>query len=370
MGLHQDLLTLASRHETGISFAEFMRSALYHPEEGYYAAPKPIGRGGDFFTSVSVGPCFAFLLARHILNIRAALFPDTSMDVVEQGAHDGQLSADLLTQTSPPAAWSHHIVEPNPRFREVQSARLGESARIVPSLADTSPLQGVFLCNELLDAFPVRRLRFEKGRWREIRVVAASGRLSEATFDLPFPATGRWTWLPIEATPGFETEVCEEIGPWLDELTAAMPRGVALMIDYGGTAAESLLPERADGSVRGYREHRRVQDPLESPGQVDLTADVNFTHVWLEAKDRGWNLIGFADQAQFLTGIAAGFPDPEQFPASLRRQFHTLIHPGFMGRRFRVMALGRGFPEDLKLDGFQFSETARQSLLQTPGSCR
>jgi SAM-dependent MidA family methyltransferase len=81
---------------------------------------------------------------------------------------------------------------------------------------------------------------------------------------------------------------------------------------------------------------------------------VNFTHVWLAAKTRGWDLLGFADQAQFLTGIAAGLPDPEQFPASLRRQFHTLVHPGFMGRRFRVLALARGVPTELRLDGFRF----------------
>lgn len=364
MGLQQDLLDIASRSETGISFAEFMRLALYHPDEGYYAAPKPIGRQGDFFTSVSVGPCFAFLLTQQLLQIRQALFSPSSrpMDVVEQGAHDAQLSLDLLAQSGGTNPWRHRIVEPNPRFRAVQSARLGASATVVGSLAEAAPIEGVFLCNELLDAFPVQRLRFHENRWREIRVIASETSLLEAEFDFPFVPTERWPWLPTQTTPGFETEVCEGIEPWLDELTDAMPKGVVLIIDYGSSASETFLPERADGSVRGYQDHRRVANPLEHPGLVDLTADVNFTHLWIAARARGWQLVGFADQAQFLTGIAAGLPDPEQFPAELRRQFQTLTHPGFMGRRFRVLGLSRGVPTPAALDGFRFSGINAQAL--------
>lgn len=357
MGLQQDLLAIVSRHPTGISFAEFMHAALYDPGSGYYSSPGPIGREGDFFTSVSVGPCFAFLLARQIQQILESLCPHPEFppQVVEQGAHDARLSLDLIAAAGTPCPWRHRIVEPNARFREVQSQRTDGSITIFPSLAEAAPIRGVFLCNELLDAFPVRKLRFGGGRWREIRVVGRDGRLSEEAFDLPFHPAEVWPWLPRAAPPGFTTEVCEGIDPWLDELTAAMERGVALIIDYGGTGSEAFLPERAAGSVRGYHRHQRVADPLENPGSVDLTADVNFTQVWLAARARGWQLAGFADQAQFLTGIAAALPAPETLPGPLRRQFQTLIHPGFMGRRFRVLALTRGTPAPPVLDGFRFS---------------
>ncbi len=47
-----------------LPFAQVMQQALYHPEHGYYGAgPRRIGRQGDFFTSVSVGPLFGRLLA-------------------------------------------------------------------------------------------------------------------------------------------------------------------------------------------------------------------------------------------------------------------------------------------------------------------
>jgi len=354
MGLYQDLLASANRFETGISFAEFMRVALYDPQAGYYSRPRPIGRAGDFFTSVSVGGCFGFLLAQQIRQIQRALAPGGAIDVVEQGAHDGQFTADLIEHAGTGPAWHHQIIEPNPRFREVQSARLGDGVRIIPSLREAAPLTGVYLCNELLDAFPVRRLRFDLGRWREIRIVARGDLLAEATFDLLPGEVDQWPWIPQEAADGFQTEVCPEIDPWLDDLSAAMQRGVALIIDYGSSVTEAFLPERADGSVRGYRDHRLVSDLLDRPGETDLTADVNFTQVRRAAEARGWRFLGFADQAQFLTGIAAGLPDPDRFPASMRRQFQTLVHPGIMGRRFRILGIGKDLPEFV-LDGFRFS---------------
>ncbi|MBI2947958.1 MAG: SAM-dependent methyltransferase [Verrucomicrobia bacterium] len=56
------------RHEIAehgpMPFARFMELALYHPKLGYYEHDgETIGRGGDFFTSVSVGSVFGELLA-------------------------------------------------------------------------------------------------------------------------------------------------------------------------------------------------------------------------------------------------------------------------------------------------------------------
>ena len=44
------------RREGPVSFARFMELALYAPGLGYYERQREIGRRGDFFTSVSVGP--------------------------------------------------------------------------------------------------------------------------------------------------------------------------------------------------------------------------------------------------------------------------------------------------------------------------
>ena len=55
------------RRHGPISFCRFMHQALYHPEFGYYASDrKRIGRKGDFYTNVSVGPLFGQILMQQI----------------------------------------------------------------------------------------------------------------------------------------------------------------------------------------------------------------------------------------------------------------------------------------------------------------
>src|SRR5437764_10738297 len=77
-------------------FAEFMRLALYCPKFGYYEqSPSRIGRSGDFYTSVSTGSLFGELLAFQCAEWLEAL-SGGPFQLVEAGAHDGQLAADIL----------------------------------------------------------------------------------------------------------------------------------------------------------------------------------------------------------------------------------------------------------------------------------
>src|SRR6476659_6233920 len=88
-----------------------MDAALYHPDFGYYArAVQRSGRAGDFFTSVDVGPLFGELLAQQVaemaeittdLKVRSTpgvvqASKSAAFDLVEAGAGNGRLSADLL----------------------------------------------------------------------------------------------------------------------------------------------------------------------------------------------------------------------------------------------------------------------------------
>ena len=102
-----------------IPFARFMELALYHPDAGYYEREATnVGRGGDFFTSVSVGSVFGELLAHRFAGWLEAL-PGAGQ-LVEAGAHDGRLAADVLGwfQRWRPALFTrleYWIMEPSPR---------------------------------------------------------------------------------------------------------------------------------------------------------------------------------------------------------------------------------------------------------------
>src|SRR5213592_1393197 len=102
------------------SFAWFMQQALYHPEHGYYSSGRcAIGRAGDYFTNVSVGPVFGQLLAAQFAEIWERLEKIGDFMIVEQGAHDGHFARYVLefTQRRVPEVFTalrYRIVEPFP----------------------------------------------------------------------------------------------------------------------------------------------------------------------------------------------------------------------------------------------------------------
>ncbi len=80
-----------------LTFARFMELALYHPEAGYYASGRArIGKHGDFYTNVSVGPVFGEILASQFREMWSRLGKPARFALVEQGANDGQLASDIL----------------------------------------------------------------------------------------------------------------------------------------------------------------------------------------------------------------------------------------------------------------------------------
>ena len=127
----------------------------------------------DFYTSVSVGPVFGAILARQIEQIWRIWGEPDDFCVIEQGAHDAQLAADALAELKRlEHDFDYAILEDKPAFREAQRDRLGAKLTFHPKgLEEISQFSNaVFLCNELLDAFPVKRLRLTNGEWRELRV--------------------------------------------------------------------------------------------------------------------------------------------------------------------------------------------------------
>src|SRR5208283_2626300 len=108
-----------------ISFARFMELALYAPGLGYYERQREIGRRGDFFTSVSTGPLFGELLGFQFAQWlgRSGLFD--KLQIVEAGAHEGTLAADILgwmrrRRTDLLARLEYCLIEPSPARRAWQ----------------------------------------------------------------------------------------------------------------------------------------------------------------------------------------------------------------------------------------------------------
>lgn len=347
-----------------IGFDEFMAVSLYHPQGGYYAAAtNRIGRRGDFFTNVSVGPTFGKLLAAQFGEMRELLGNPHDFTLVEQGANDGQLLADILAawQGDPPRII---IVEPLQCLREAQQKTLEAWRDRLTQVARESELPeftGVFFGNELLDAFPVKLLVREEGHWLERRVACEEGRF--LFLDVPF--TGKAPPVADEA-PCFATETCPSLGPWMQTVADRLVRGWVLLVDYGHPAAQRYHPARATGSLAVYRAHQRMDDPLADPGEQDLTAHVDFTAVARAAESCGLQLAGFTDQHHALAALAGkifpAMPAQQLSPDAARemRALRQLLHPESMGTSFKFLALAKS--TTASLTAFRFARDPHREL--------
>ena len=353
-----------------IPFAEFMRLALYCPKYGYYEqAESRIGRAGHFLTSVSIGSLFGELLAFQAAEWLENL-PGGRLQLVEAGAHDGQLAADVLNWFSraQPAllkSMEYWIIEPSACRQAWQKSKLenfADRVRWFQSLAalPRAGVNGIIFSNELLDAMPVRRIGWDasSARWFEWGVTINGSRQGHFVWEkipreagfLAAELVQSGLELPSEmlaALPdGFTLEVCPEAATWWKEAASALKEGKLLTIDYGLESEQFITAERAGGTLRAYYRHHSSADVLGNVGEQDLTAHVNFTQLQRAGEATGLLTEGLFSQERFLTNVAArawqkeaslGARTPEQV-----RQFQTLTHPEHLGRSFSVFLQARG----------------------------
>lgn len=342
-----------------MDFPGFMARALYDPGHGYYArGPGQVGRGGDFFTSVSVGPVFGQLLARRFLRWRRDAGIGGRWRMLELGAHDGTLAADVLAAVAAldPAAYAaleYVIAEPLDTLRACQQVTLrkaGGRVRWVAAAAELAadPLPGIVFGNELLDALPFHVVtRHADGCWHETGVAADPdhpGALAWCDLGpvVDGPLAAALARIDAAALPvGYRTEVRTNHESIHAELALGLECGLAVWFDYGFARAEYYDPARIHGTLRTFSRHVAGEDPLANPGGVDITAHVDFTAVAEDAAVAGFSLACFQSQGAWLVAEARewlmaqeGNPD-----AAAIRQFQTLTHPAHLGAKFHVIEL-------------------------------
>jgi NADH dehydrogenase [ubiquinone] 1 alpha subcomplex assembly factor 7 len=305
-----------------IRFDEFMDLALYGLG-GFYDRP-PVGREGHFVTSPHVHPVFAELLLRAVLDLWERLGRPEPLELVEVGAGDGTLAADvirLLGERQGPAV-DYLAVERSPGAR----ARLAElPVRVSEHVADAGPSAAtVMFANELLDNLPFRRIRGTEDGVVEIRIDAGRTRFVEV--DVPCDAT--IAELLDEGgpslAPGQDAIVPTGALRFVDELAATLRRGYALLIDYDSAGGSS-------GEVHGYRDHRVLADVLRDPGSADITAGVDLGAIARRAGARDLQTLGLTSQGDALRAL--GFAE---WNATQRARQGELLTGGSGGWATRV----------------------------------
>lgn len=350
-----------------LDFADFMREALYAPGLGYYAGGLPkFGAAGDFVTAPEVSPLFGRALVRQVAEVLERLGVG---EVLEFGAGSGRLAVELLLELERLGCLTDRylILDVSASLRAMQREHIEARAphlleRVAWIDAWPEGFEGVIVGNEVLDALPLRLLEIGTEGPVRLAVTLEEGKL--AWIHVPASESDRAVLAEIEARrgevfpPGYRVEFHPALPGWVAGLAHALRQGAAFLFDYGGSARELYAPERWMGTLRCHLRHHAHDDPLLYPGMQDITAWVDFSRVAACAAEAGLEVLGYTMQAHFLLGCGLAQVYEQAFAEAgseadqlrLAQGFKTLMMPGEMGERFKVMALGKGV--DGPLSGF------------------
>jgi SAM-dependent MidA family methyltransferase len=382
-----------------ITFAEYMDLALYHRQQGYYATNQVnIGVRGDFFTSPHLGADFGELLAEQFVGMWEVLGRPAPFQLVEMGAGQGLLAADVLRYLHRHYLDFFNVLEYI--IVERAPALIAEQRQILASLSSAGgnirwcgweeipadSVTGCLFSNELVDALPVHQIAVEDGQLREVYVTVAAGMSSsehphpqplshegrggregggeslfaEVMGEVSTPAIAEYFKLVGIEFPspayedGYRTEVNLEALEWLGAVANRLRRGYVLTVDYGYSAERYYSPRRRSGTLQCYYRHSHHNDPYICVGRQDITAHVDFTALQRQGVLCGLDPVGFTKQELFLMALGLGeriaavsAAQPQNLGELLRRRdaLHQLVNPMGLGG-FGVLLQCKGLSQD------------------------
>lgn len=316
--------------EGPLSVKDYMHTCLLDPEHGYYRVRPVLGRGGDFVTAPEISQVFGELIGLWCAVVWQQMGRPRPFDLIEYGPGRGNLMADALRalRAVPDclAALRVRLVEVSPALQRIQRQTLGglplEISWHTSLRAELEPRPSILLANEVLDAQPAEQTVVRDGvEGRRIITVGESGHLEFSTSD--------------------DTSTISERRSLHDSVAvdmAGLPLAAAVFIDYGH--ARTI----GGDTLQAVREHR-FEHPLCSPGEADLTCQVDFERFAAQCGAAGFAVDGPVTQGELLGALgiiqrasrlmAANPSLAHQLEAGVAR----LMSPTGMGTGFKAIGV-------------------------------
>jgi NADH dehydrogenase [ubiquinone] 1 alpha subcomplex assembly factor 7 len=332
-----------------MSVATYVALCLGHPVHGYYMTRDPFGRGGDFITAPEISQMFGELIGLWAAAVWQVMGSPAPVALVELGPGRGTLMADALRAARVVPAFAAavdvHLVETSPVLQGRQQEALAALKVPIAWHRDFAGVPGaplIVIANEFFDALPVHQAVKTPSGWHERMVgVGPDGKLTFALH--PDPIAGFSTIAPKLAANAPSGAVFEWRSGEIAADTArrlAQHGGAAIIIDYGHS-------ESAPGETLQAVGRHGFADPLATPGEIDLTAHVDFAALARTAAEAGARVLGPILQGDFLRRLGiearaaalranATAAQAADLDAALARL--TGAGRGSMGELFKAMA--------------------------------
>jgi SAM-dependent MidA family methyltransferase len=216
-------------------------------------------------------------------------------------------------------------------------------------------LSGVCFSNELVDALPVHRVRWENNQLCEMRVAFEGGHFVDYQEPCSSPKLAEYLVThKISLSEGQTSEFHLEAETWMKHVARVLHQGIVITIDYGHTASDYYRSDRKDGTLLCYYRHAISSNPYTRIGEQDMTAHVNFSALARSGIVSGLDLAGLTTLANWLIGLGVEdlVRDQEQESEVVRALAH-LLRPHGMGKTFKVLVQRKGM-EPFTLQGLRY----------------
>jgi SAM-dependent MidA family methyltransferase len=328
-----------------LSFAHFMNWCLYDPQWGYYmSARKKIGMHGDYYTCAQVGDVLGHALARAIDTHVRTHAPRQPIGIVEWGGGEGNLAQAMLRAIDA-YDWAPSVqfvgIERSPSHRARMASKLAHAQNV--TITDDERIaeqmmrhkHTIVVANELLDAMPVYRVRWDGTQWYEHVVRVAGDQLVNDY--VPLKKKGIYRWIEqygVHVRIGQTIEIPLHARAWVRRVGNMLRSGGCVCIDYGDDSDALLRRGHEDGSIRGYYEHMMTTDMCAHIGEQDMTYDINTTWMTQWASESGFSDVTLMMQKDFVVQYGAlerisesAYGDPFGEDARRNRAIVQLVSP-------------------------------------------
>ncbi len=337
-----ELIDLQIRANGPISIATYMGLALTHPRSGYYTGTDPLGAKGDFITAPEISQMFGEIIGFFLVNLWQQMGQPTSFTLLELGPGRGTLMQDTLRAASKADGFENalhlQLFESNAILKAEQEKRLSAYSPYWSTDIDAVSDDPIFvIANEFFDALPIRQFVKTDDGWHE-RLI---GRKNDARIFGLSPEPIAESAAPEQVRGTFAGEVLELSAAAADVMQrlarkVSLQGGAILAIDYGYRKTQT------GETFQAVKDHA-FADPLEAPGEADLSSHVNFEVLAAAAKTTGLAVPPLADQGEWLLKLGLGErarklakSNPAE-AANIARAIERLTSPEQMGTLFKVL---------------------------------
>lgn len=283
--------------------SRYMQMCLTHQQHGYYLKRDPLGRDGDFITAPEVSQMFGELIGLWAASVWNAMGMPEHVMFIELGPGRGTMMADALRAIRILPAFheaiSVHLVEASPTLRDLQRIKLSDAIDVqwYGSIDEIPEGPAIVLANEYFDALPIHQAVKRETGWHERVIEVDDDIFAYGMAKDPMPRFEVLLPPHVRAAPN---GAIFEWRPNTDIMTIARRvrdhGGAALIIDYGHIRSD------AGDTFQAVAKHA-FANPLQHPGDADVTAHVDFQALARASEDIGARAHGPVEQGAFLTRL-------------------------------------------------------------------